>query len=111
MAREILVKRVGVRSLGRVVGTVQGLTALVFGVFIAVGGSIVVVQENNFSFFTNVFAVIGVTLASLVLYPLLMFIVGWIYGAIVALVVNLVFGAAGGLDLQVEDLSEAPAKK
>ena len=46
----------------------------------------------------------------IIVYPLVMFLLGWIQGAIMAVVFNVVVAGSGGLDLEVAE-SKLEAKK
>lgn len=103
MAREVLVQKVGVGSLGKIVGTVHAIIGVFIGMMVAVVASISVIANNDIPVVGDIFVAIGISLLALIFYPVLSFAIGWLYGALVALVMNIVFGFSGGLDLTIED--------
>ena len=101
---KILLQKVGVSSLGKLFGTVNAIIGVIIGTVSAIVTTVSVVANNDYGVLTDVFVAIGITLVGVVVYPLVLFAMGWLYGAVVALVVNLVVGASGGLELEVEDV-------
>ena len=105
----INVEHIGVSSIGRLVGTVNLIVGVVVGLLGAIVGIV-----NYTSYYSNgigadVFVSIGILLVGVVVYPLLAFGLGWLYGALVAFIFNVVIGVSGGIKLTVAD--ETPTKK
>ena len=98
-----MVKKVGASSLGKLVGTVNALIGLVVGVIMSITATVGVIANNEYSIFADIFISIGLVLLGVIVYPLVMFMFGWIYGALVGVVFNLVIGVSGGLELTTED--------
>ena len=111
MATEsVVVRKVGISSLGKLVGTVQAIVGLAIGIVASIVGTDSVVSNNENSLITNILLSIGVVLVGVVVYPLVAFLIGWLYGALVAVVLNVVVGISGGLELTV-DAKESPLKR
>lgn len=110
---KLVVHKVGISSLGKLVGVWAAIVGIIIGLVGAVASSVEVVDSNNFSALGNIFAVIGIVLGWIVIYPLVMFLVGWVQGALIAIVFNVVVSGSGGLTLEVEEskLEKAPVKK
>ena len=108
--QKLVVHKVGVMSLGKLVGVWGAILGVIIGVISAVVSAVSVVAYNNFSVWGNIFASIGVVLAWVIAYPLVMFLLGWLQGAVMAVVFNVVVSGSGGLDLEVEE-AKIVAKK
>lgn len=108
MEKKFMVTHVGAGSIGRLVGTVNAIFAVAAGLV----GSIVAISDvvamNNYSVLMNIGISVGIILGGLVVLPLLAFVFGWLYGALVGFIWNAILGAAGGLEVNVE---EVPVKK
>lgn len=101
--KEVTVTRVGVGSLGRLLGFVNAIVALITGVIAAIVSTANVIASNNLNFWEGVVVSIAVVAGYVILLPLLAFAFGWLYGAIVALVWNFFLGSAGGIDIEMVD--------
>lgn len=101
--KKLLVQKVGVGSLGKLFGVVNAIIGLIVGTVSAIVSTVSVISNNNYGVITDIFVAIGITLFGVVVYPLVLFAFGWLYGAIVALVINLFVGVSGGLELEVEE--------
>lgn len=109
--KELVVHKVGVGSLGRLVGTWAAIVGLIVGVLAAIVSVVSVFANNDYSVLGGVFVSVLIVLGWIVLYPVVMFAFGWIQGAIIGLVFNFVVSGSGGLKIQVEEGSVAPVKK
>ena len=109
MARGINVTRVGVSSIGRLIGSVNLIVGLVLGFLGSVVAIVYYLDNYSNGVFADIFSSVGILLIGVVIYPLLLFALGWLYGALVALIFNLVIGVSGGVELTVAD--EAPVKR
>lgn len=101
--RKILIRKLGVASVARFVGAANAIWAFVAGIFLMFGGIVGALEQSDWSALTKLFASLGSVLGGLVLLPLLAFVVGWLYGAVVALIANLYLHTARGIELDVED--------
>ncbi len=109
MARSIIVQRTGVASIGRLIGTVNLIIGLVIGFLGALVAIVSYLHYNANGVVADIFISIGILLVGVIVYPLLLFALGWLYGALVALIFNLVIGVSGGVELTVAD--DVPARK
>lgn len=103
---KINITRVKISSVGKLLGSLNGLIALLFGVITAIVATVSVIAENNYSVLGNIFVALAVTVVSLVVYPLVGFAFGWLYGALLAVVWNVVLGVSGGLEIETEQVKE-----
>jgi hypothetical protein len=104
MSKKVIVQGVGSLSLGRLIGTVNGLIAAVVGLIAAVVLSARYIAEANVNVFEGIVVTIGIVAAGVLLYPLVMFAVGWLYGVLIGIVFNAFVGLSGGLELTTEDV-------
>lgn len=107
MAKKIAITKLGVGSFGKLVGTINGVIGLAAGIIAAVVASVSVVTNNDFTILTDILVTIGILLTGIFVYPLLAFALGWLHGAIIALIFNLIVGISGGLEVSTEDIKEA----
>jgi hypothetical protein len=102
--KKINVTRVGVGSLGKLVGIVNAIVALAIGIVGSIVTTVGVIANNDFSVIGDVFAALGIALFGLVVYPLIWFAFGWLYGALIAVIWNAVLGVSGGLQVETEEV-------
>lgn len=98
----ITVTHVGVRSIGKLIGTVNLIIGLFVGIVAAVGVTISYFASESPKFFEGLLGSLAIFSAGVILYPLVMFLVGWIYGVLVAFIFNAVIGVSGGIELTTE---------
>lgn len=101
--RNITVTKVGVLSIGKLIGTVNLIVGLAIGLIAAVAGTVAYFSAGSYEFFEGLLGMLAIILTAVVLYPLVMFAFGWLYGALVAFIFNVVVGVSGGVDLTVRD--------
>ncbi|MAU34181.1 hypothetical protein CL689_05910 [Candidatus Saccharibacteria bacterium] len=101
--KNITVKRVGILSIGKLAGTVNAIIALAVGIVAAIVGTVSYVTTTNDGIGAELVASLAIILSALILYPLVAFAFGWLYGALVALIFNVVVGVSGGVELTVEE--------
>lgn len=100
----ITVTKVGVLSIGKLFGTINLIIGLAAGLIAAIAGTVSYLASNTAEgFFEGLLGSLGIILAAVVLYPLVMFALGWLYGVLAAFVFNVVVGVSGGVDLTVSD--------
>ncbi len=109
MARSIIVQKTGVSSIGRLIGTVNLIVGLVVGFLASIVGIVSYLSYNSNGVVADIFISIGILLVGVIVYPLVLFALGWLYGALVALIFNLVIGVSGGVELTIAD--EVPVRK
>lgn len=99
------VKIVGVNavSLGNYVGTFYALLGLAVGVILAFASSFSVwFGEEGFNFFEGLGLGLTVGILSIVVFPLIYFVIGWIQGAIFGVLFNIVTSYMGGIEIQTK---------
>lgn len=111
--QRLVIHKVGVGSLGRLIGTWFAIVSVIVGVFAAVATNVQLFNTYHYSVIEGTLVVVLVSAAWVLLYPLVMFVVGWVNGAILALIFNFVVSGSGGLSVHVEEtaLDGTPAKK
>lgn len=99
--KTLTVNRIRVGSLAKVSGIVQAVIGFVVGLIFTIGVAAESITEQ-----TKFVETLGISLFTLgvavVLFPLVMFVVGWIHGAVAAIVLNFVFKESKGLELEVD---------
>ncbi|MCK4730074.1 MAG: hypothetical protein KAT28_02040 [Candidatus Aenigmarchaeota archaeon] len=93
MAKQEL-KSIGVLSFAVVLGLMEALIGLVMGIFIAVGGVLIGSMLGG----AAEGGIIGIF--AIIVYPIMFFIMGFLGGAIVALVYNFVADKYKGIELE-----------
>lgn len=109
--QKLTVRKVGVTSLGKLVGVWQAIIGLVVGVFGTVVTTVNLFEENSYGLLARIGVAFLVALVWLVVYPLVAFAIGWIQGVILGIIFNVVVSGSGGLSLEVEEAKLSPAKK
>lgn len=97
----MILKRIGVRSAAKVAAAWYAGLGLVAGFFMAafaLMGGLAAASQNEGS--GAVGALFGV--GAIVLFPLLYGVIGLVFGALGAWIYNLISGAIGGLEIELE---------
>lgn len=101
--RKVNVTKIGVGSFARLMGVAYALFGLVIGLIATI--SVAAGQITNDDPFIQS---LGISLLALgwgvFIYPLVLGVFGWIQGAIIALVANVVFKESSGLEIELEDV-------
>ena len=103
--QRLVVHKVGVGSLAKLIGVWFAIIGIVVGVISAVVSAVSVFANNSYSFLGGLFVAVLVVVGWVFLYPIVMFFIGWIQGAILAVVFNVVGAGSGGLSVHVEETS------
>jgi hypothetical protein len=99
----MVVKRLGVLSLGKVMGVLYALFGLLFGVFFAFFSLLgAAVGAANSGSSTDVLIGLFFGVGSIIFLPLFYGILGFIFGLLTALIYNAVARLIGGIELEVE---------
>ena len=106
MAKKISITKVGVGSLGKLVGTVNAIVALAIGIVASIVTTVGVISNNDYSILVDILTSIGIVLIGVIVYPLIGLMFGWLYGALIAVIWNAVLGVSGGLDITTEEVKE-----
>lgn len=101
--KNLTVTRVGITSIGKLVGTVNAILALAIGIVAAITAIITYVSSSNDGFFTELIGSVAIGLGALIIYPLIAFALGWLIGVLYAFIFNVVIGVSGGVELTVEE--------
>ncbi len=99
----ITVTKVGVLSIGKLLGTVNLIIGLAIGVVAAIAGVATYLSTGSYEFVEGLLGVLAIILSAVLLYPLVAFAFGWLYGVLVAFIFNVVVGVSGGVELTVRD--------
>lgn len=110
MEKKIMVTHVGAGSIGRLVGTVNAIFALASGIIGSIVAASTILSVNDYGILGNIGVSVGVVGVGVVLLPLLAFVFGWLYGALIGLIWNMLLGATGGLEMDVEEVAKEAKK-
>lgn len=100
--KTISIQKLKVGSFAKVVGVTQAVFGFVYGLVLSIGVAAGAITEST-SFISALGVSVFVIGMAVLLVPFIAFIVGWIQGAIVALILNFVFAESDGLDIVIED--------
>ena len=101
--QRLVVHKVGVGSLGKLIGTWFAIIGVVVGVISAVVSTVSVFANNSYSFLAGLGIAVLLVVGWALIYPVIMFLLGWLQGAILAVVFNVVVSGSGGLSVHVEE--------
>ena len=100
--KTITINKLRVGSFAKVVGITQAVFGFVYGLVLSISVAAGAITET-----TNFVSALGVSLfvigMAVLLIPFLAFVVGWIQGAVAALILNFVFAESSGLDIEISD--------
>lgn len=100
--KTISINKIRVGSFAKVVGITQAVFGFVYGLVLSIGVASEAITVNT-SFVRALGISVFVIGLSVLIIPFVAFVVGWLQGALAALILNFVFMESGGLDLEVED--------
>lgn len=103
--QRLVVHKVGVGSLAKLIGVWFALVGLVIGVISAVVSTVSVFANYDYSVLGGIGVAILLVIGWVFVYPIVMFVIGWIQGAILAVIFNVVISGSGGLSVHVEETS------
>lgn len=100
--KTLTINKIRVGSFAKVVGITQAVFGFVYGLVLSISVAAGAIRED-----TGFVSALGVSVLviglAVLLIPLVAFVVGWIQGAIAALILNFVFAESNGLDIEVEE--------
>jgi len=100
---KIIVRRLGVASVARFIGVAQAIWGFAIGFIALFGGISAILTQDGFNVFGKIFGSISVVLFCLVVVPLIAFLFGWLYGAILSIVANLFLHTSSGVELDIDN--------
>ena len=103
--KELTIANVGVAAVGKLFGLWFAIVGFVFGGIGAITSAISVVINNDNSVWADVGIVAGSLAVCFIVIPLLWYALGWIQGAVFALIFDVVNRHSGGVTLVVEEKS------
>lgn len=101
--KAIRVEKLRVGSFAKVVGIVQAIIAFIYGAIITL--SVIAGQITSDSSVVRSLGVsVGVLGLAVVLFPAVAYVIGWVQGAVAAIVLNFAFKEGAHLDIEVSDI-------
>ncbi len=101
--KKIMIRRLGVASVAKYVGIAQAILGAVYGFFAMFGGIAAVIVTEDLSVLSKIIASVGVVILAIGILPFIMFLVGWLYGAVFAFIANFILHTSSGIELDYED--------
>ena len=101
--KKIIIRRLGVASVARFTGVAQAILGFAAGFVALFGGISAVLTQDGWNMFERILASIGVVLFCLIVIPLVAFLFGWLYGAVLSLIANLFLHTSTGIELDVDN--------
>jgi hypothetical protein len=101
----MVLKKIGVMSLARILGIIYAFLGLIIGIFVALVVSLGAIAGSRFSEFSHgpsplLGLVFGI--GSIVIFPILYGLLGFLAGLIASALYNWIVGFAGGIELELE---------
>ncbi|CAN5280174.1 MAG: hypothetical protein M3407_03075 [Acidobacteriota bacterium] len=114
MANKVTVKRVGVLSLAKIQGLLMAVIGLIFGVFYGLfimifGAALMSASAGRDGGGAAMAGGIVGGLMAMILIPIFYGVLGFVFGAISALIYNAAAGVIGGLEMEIENKSDGYA--
>jgi uncharacterized membrane protein len=104
MAKKVNITKIKTTSLAKLVGTLNAIIALAVGIVFSITATVAVISNNDFSVLEDVVAAAFIVLIGFLVYPLVGFAFGWLYGGLLGLIWNAVLGTSGGLEIETEEV-------
>ncbi len=99
--KTLTVTKVNIGSVAKVVGTFEAVLGFIVGLVFTISVSADAITSDTT--FVRALGVSVFTLGmSVILFPLISFVVGWIHGLIFGVILNFVFKETKGLELETE---------
>ena len=93
----VIIKRIGVVSAGKILGLLYALMGLIFGIIVSL---ISLIGGVFLKGAPSVSAIFGI--GAIIYFPIMYGIMGFISGAIMAFLYNLIAGWIGGIEVETE---------
>ncbi len=100
--KTVSIQKIRVGSFAKVVGITQAVFGFVYGLFISISVAAGAIKADTGFVKSLGISVLALGL-SVILVPFFAFVIGWIQGAIAAIILNFVFMESNGLDLEVKE--------
>lgn len=100
--KQIKVTNLSAWSLAKVFGWVQAVLGLIVGAIMTISVAVGQIQEG-----TAFLETIGISLVTagfaVIIFPLIMYLVGWVQGLVAGWILSVVFQESGGLRLEITE--------
>lgn len=101
--KAIRVEKLRVGSFAKVVAITQAIIAFIYGAIVTLSVAAGQITSSS-SFVQSVGVSVGVLGLAVVLFPAIAYVIGWVQGAIAAIILNFVFKEGGHLELEISDI-------
>ncbi len=100
--KKITIQKLNVGSVGKIVGFYNAVIGFIVGLIVTVGSAARVFTESS-----GILQAFGLSAAvagfAVILFPAVMFVVGWLEGIVLAFLLNVVFRESKGLEIEVDE--------
>lgn len=100
--KKLTISKFSVGSVAKTVGVLQAVFAFVVGLFASFATAAGLITAQT-SFVKGLGISLWVFGLGIIVYPVIAFFVGWLQGAIAAVILNFVFAESGGVRMHVEE--------
>ncbi len=100
--KEIKITNLSAWSLAKVFGWVQAVLGLIVGALVTMSVAVGHLQEGN-TFLSTVGLSVVTAGFAIVIFPLVMYLVGWVQGLVAGWILSVVFQESGGLRLEITE--------
>lgn len=101
--RDLFVMRLDIGSVGKLTGAWAAFFGFIYGVIGGVTASVSIIANNSYTVLQDILVLIAALLFGIIIIPMLLFFLGWLHGAVFALVLDFLMSRTGGLKITVED--------
>lgn len=102
--KKLTITKLSVGSIAKTVGVLQAVFAFVIGLVASFATAAGLIKESS-SFVQSVGVSLWVFGLGIIIYPFVAFFIGWIQGAVGAVILNFVFLESGGIRVHVDEES------
>lgn len=101
--KAIRVQKLRVGSFAKVVAITQAIIAFIYGAIVTLSVAAGQITSDS-SVVQSVGISVGVLGLAVVIFPAIAYVVGWVQGAVAAIILNFVFKEGGTLDIEISDI-------
>ena len=102
--KELTIDSISIGAIAKFVGVWYAIFGFVVGLLSGISGAVSVVSNNpDYSVIADIFIVVGIVLGGVIVFPLVMFVFGWLHGAILGIIFDVVNKNSGGLKIKVSE--------
>lgn len=101
--KAVRVEKLRVGSFAKVVAITQAIFAFIYGAIVTLGVIAGQIQSDS-SVVRNLGVSLSILGLAVIIFPAVAYVIGWIQGAIAAVILNFVFKESNGLEIELQDV-------